>query len=139
MRLPGAAVRVVVAPDGTEWKIYVGRFRSPRWQPSDYEGSPGAVGGSVSLVFAAVDVVLSVIYDLLVPLLRLVVKAPFTLMRSSRSPRRTIEALSIWPHEERYVWATEATEVDRVVDEIAAGLRRGKFLQPAGTEFLGPQ
>jgi hypothetical protein len=97
------------------------------------------VGGSVSLVFAAVDVVLSVIYDLLVPLLRWLVTAPFTLIRSSRSSRRTIEALSIWPHEERYVWATEDTEVDRVVEEIAAGLGQGKFLQPAGSEFLGLQ
>jgi hypothetical protein len=137
MRLPGAAVRVIAAPDGTEWKIYVARFQLPRWRSSDYEGSPGPAAGQLGVLFLAVDVVLSVVHDLLIPLVRMLVTAPVALMRSSRSSRRRIEALTLSPHEERYVWETDAADVERVVEQIAAGLGRGTFAQPAQADFLG--
>jgi hypothetical protein len=138
MRLPGA-VRVIDAPDGNEWKIYVARFQLPRWRSADYDGSPGPAAGQVGVLFIAVDAVLSLIYDLLIPLLRMLVTAPFALMRSSRSSRRRIEALTLWPHEERYVWETDAANVERVVEEVATGLSRGTFAQPAQAVFLGRQ
>jgi hypothetical protein len=139
MRLPGAAVRVIAAPDGAKWKIYVERVQLPKWQPSNYYCSPGPAGGGVGLVFIAVDAVLSLIYDLLVPLLRVLLAAPFALVRSNRSSRRRIEALTVWPHEERYVWEADAVDVEQVVDEIASGLRRGRFAQPTRAVFLGEQ
>jgi hypothetical protein len=138
MRLPGAAVRVVTAPDGTEWKLYVARFELPRWRPSDYEGAPASTQPA-GLVFVAVDAVVSLVDDLLLPLLRLIATTPFTVIRSSRLPRRRIEVLTLWPHEERYVWETDAAHVERVVDEIAAGLERGTFAQPSEADFLGLQ
>jgi hypothetical protein len=137
MRLPGSAVRVVEAPDGTEWKIYVARFQLPRWRPADYEASPGSVARTEGGVFIIVDAALSLVYDLVVPLLRALVTAPFVLIGSSRSTRRRIEALTLWPHEERYVWETEAADVEPVVEQIAAGLGRGRFAQPAEAIFLG--
>jgi hypothetical protein len=137
MRLPGAAVRVVLAPDGTEWKIYVARFRFPRWRPSDYDQTPKVVGGEPGIVLIAADAVLSVLNDLLIPLLRFVVTLPFVLVGSSNSSKRTIEAVTVWPHEERYVWETDAADVQGVVDEVAAGLERGTFAQPAQAIFYG--
>jgi hypothetical protein len=129
--------RVVTAPDGTQWEIYVARFQLPRWQPIDYEGSPGPRGGQAGLVALVVDAVLSVINDLLLPLLRMLVTAPVVLIASSRSSRRRIEALTVWPHEERYVWETDASAVESVLDEVAAALERGTFAQPAPAVFLG--
>lgn len=136
MRFLGPA-RVVTAPDGTRWEIYASRFQLPTWRPVAYEGTPGPGFGSASLGFVVVDAFLSLIYDLLIPLLRVLVTAPWMLIRSSRSPRRRIEALTLWPHEERYVWETDARDVERVVDGIAAGLRRGTFAQPAEAIFRG--
>ena len=137
MRLPGAAVRVVLAPDGAEWKIYVARFQAPRWHPSGYEETPKVAGGEAGIALIAVDAVLSILNDLLIPVLRMLVTAPFALLRSSRSSRRRIEALTLWPHEERYVWETDAADVALVVEEIAAGLGRGSFAQPADAIFRG--
>jgi len=96
------------------------------------------MGGAAPL-FALLDMVVAVVYDPVIPLLRAIVARPSAFVRSSRSGRRTIEALTIWPHEERYVWETEAGEVDRVVDEIAGALRRDQFAQPAGAIFRGRQ
>jgi hypothetical protein len=137
MRLPGAAVRVVLAPDGTEWKIYVARFRFPRWRPSEYDETPKVAGGEAGIALIAVDAVLSILNDLLIPLLRFVVTLPFVLVGSSASSKRTIEAVTVWPHEERYVWETDAANVQRVVGEVAAGLGRGTFPQPAQATFHG--
>jgi hypothetical protein len=95
--------------------------------------------GGAALLFALLDMVVAVVYDLLIPLLRAIVAAPVAFVRSSKSGRRTIEALTLWPHEERYVWETDAERVDHVLEEIALGLGQGTFVQPAEAVFLGRQ
>jgi hypothetical protein len=131
--------RIVTAADGSRWEIYVYRFRLPSWRPVDYDSSqpPVGQGSSAVLGFAAVDALLSLINDLLIPFVRMLVTAPLVLLRSSRSSRRRIEALSVWPHEERYAWEMDAADVERVLSEIADALKRGKFAQPARAVFLG--
>ena len=133
-------MRVIVAPDGTRWELYVVRYELPRWRPSDYEDAQAPSSSQpAGLVFIAANAVLSLVSDLLLPLLRMLVTMPFTLMRSSRSSRRRIEALTFWPHEERYVWETDAADVELVVAEIAAGLEHGTFAQPSEADYLGLQ
>ena len=130
-------MRVVKAPDGCEWQIYVSRLRPASWQPLDHEPPP-AIGGA-PLLFAVFDLLLSLIYDVLIPLLRLLATAPVALIRSAGSRRRRIVALTIWPHEERYLWEADADDAPRVVNEIANALERGSFAQPARAIFRGRQ
>jgi hypothetical protein len=133
-----APARVVTAPDGSRWEIYVSRFKMPAWRPTDHEAPPPAVGGA-ALLFGIVDMILSIVYDVLVPLLWIVVTTPAALIRGSTSHRRRIVALTFWPHEERYVWEASSTDVDRVVHEISDGLEHGSFVQPAEAVFFGRQ
>jgi hypothetical protein len=65
--------------------------------------------GGAALLFGVFDMFLSLIYDVLVPLLWLLVTAPVALIRSAGSRRRRIVALTLWPHEERYVWEPTLT------------------------------
>jgi hypothetical protein len=127
-------MRIVTAADGSKWEIYVYRFRLPSWRPVDYDSSqPPASQGFGVAVFAAVDALLSLINDLLIPFLRMLVTAPLALLRSSRSSRRRIEALTVWPHEERYAWEMDAADVER--DRRC--VETSKFAQPARAVFLG--
>jgi hypothetical protein len=83
------SARLVRAPDGCEWQIYVSRLRPASWQPLDHEPPPPANGGGALLV-GFFDVFLSLVHDVVVPLLRLLVTAPVALLRSAGSRRRII-------------------------------------------------
>ena len=133
-----APARVVKAPDGCEWEIYIYRLQPPSWQTTDHEPPPPALGGA-ALIFGIFDVFLTLIDDILLPLLRLLVTAPMALIRSAGSRQRRIVALTLWPHEERYVWEADAEDAALVADEVADALERGTFAQPAHAIFRGRQ
>jgi hypothetical protein len=74
---------------------------------------------------------------LIAPLLRFVVLLPFAFVRGRRSRAVRIEAVNGFPQREVYLWTTTDDGVERVLDEIVAGLAAGKFAQPEGAVYSG--
>lgn len=74
--------------------------------------------------------------QVLLPIARIVVRAPFALARSRMSDRWSIEAVCWWPSEQRLVWSVSAADRDRVTDEITNALRDGHWVTPVGSELV---
>jgi len=131
-------VRTVTSADGDYWELYVSKTALPQWRQG--RGGGGDIGsvdprfGLVELPFA----ILSALWGLLiVPLVRVVVLLPVAVARGRRSRAVRIEAVRGFPEREVFLWTTTDEQVDAVVDEIAAGLSRGKLLQPEGAVYSG--
>jgi hypothetical protein len=58
-------------------------------------------------------------------------------VRGRRSRAVRIEAVSGFPHREVFLWTTTDDGLERVLDEIVAGLDVGKFAQPEGAVYSG--
>jgi hypothetical protein len=74
---------------------------------------------------------------LVAPLLRFVVLLPVSFVRGRRSRAVRVEAVSGFPQREVYLWTTTDDCVAGVLDEIAAGLAAGRFVQPEGAVYSG--
>ena len=74
--------------------------------------------------------------QVLLPIARIVVRAPFALARSRMSDRWSSEAVCWSPSEQRLVWSVSAADRDRVTDELTNALRDGHWVTPVGSELV---
>lgn len=130
--------RRVVDPDGREWELYVSRSDLPSWKPADYGDMPAiATSSRMWFLLALVEIPLFFIFQVLVPLLRLIAELPVALVRVRRSQERLVDAITFWPHEESYRWTTTSDHLERVLDQVAVGLEGGQIARPLDAEFRG--
>lgn len=134
----------MVGPDGRCWEIYVSRFKPPSWKPSDYDSLADDFGGAFLLArllvfFVVIEIPLFIVYNVLWPLLRMLLTLPWTLYRGIGSRQLRVEAVSFHPWQESHLWLTTRDHVGRVVEQVAAGLEAGDVPQPLGAEFRGSQ
>ena len=129
----------VTDPDGQTWELYVGRPTGVRWRPGDYDELPYEWDAQTNAAFALalLEVPLFLYHSVLAPAARYVCGLPAGLIRSRRSTTWIVEAVSWWPHEQRFQWSVEASERDRVTAEITRGIVEGRSAQPAGAVFHG--
>lgn len=128
--------RTVSGPGGQYWEIYASKLILPSWREGnggDWDTSGDGRFDLLSLPLALLGALWAI---LLAPLLRFLALLPFALLRR-RTRAVRIEAINAFPHREVYRWTTTDLFVDDVLDEIAAGLARGKFVQPAGSVYAG--
>ena len=129
--------RTVTGPRGDYWELYVSKTALPAWR----EGKPGASEHGFddrSDLLALPFMLVSAVWGMLIePLLRFVVLLPVAVVRGRRSRAVRIEAVSGFPQREVFLWTTTDGRVDVVLDEIAAGLAAGKFVQPEGAVYSG--
>lgn len=130
--------RKVVSPSGRTWEIYVTRGTWEAWKPIEY-GSPseGSLTVPTLLIMIVVEIPLFLLYQVIVPALRLLVEAPFHAVRLSGSRERYVEAIDFGPPREALLWKTTPDHLERVVAAIADGLARGETEHPLGADFLG--
>ena len=132
------ATRKVVSRTGREWEIYVTSGAWPAWKPLEYTPPSEGALTTPTLLFAIVlEIPLFLLYQVLVPALRLLVEAPFHVRRLSRSRERFVEAIDFGPPREGLLWRTTPDHADRVVAAVADGLARGETAHPLGADFLG--
>ena len=130
--------RTVTGPHGEYWELYVSKTALPAWR----EGKAGsfedgsAYGGRADLLELPFVVVSAVWGMLIAPLLRFLALLPVSFVRGRRSRAVRIEAVSTFPREV-FLWTTTDDGVERVLDEISAGLASGKFVQPLGAVYSG--
>ena len=130
--------RTVTGPHGDYWEVYVSKTALPAWR----EGNPGRAedgfGDPRGDLLALPFMLVSALWGMLIaPLLRFVVLLPVSFVRGRRSRAVRIEAVSGFPHREVFLWTTTDEGVERVLDEIVAGLAVGKFAQPDGAVYSG--
>ena len=138
MSLFGPDRRVAAADDWT-WEIYVRRVQLPAWRRSELLDEPDDPVTRFDAIWSLLTAPFFLITDVLAPILRIVIGLPFALVRAIRPRVWKIEAVSFWPHEERYVWTTTRSDRARVLDEIADALEHRRFAQPRGAIFHGRQ
>lgn len=130
--------RTVTGPHGDYWELYVSKTALPAWREgragSFEDGFPDPRGDLLQLPFMLVGAVWGM---LIAPLLRFLVLLPVAVVRGRRSRAVRIEAVSGFPQREVFLWTTTDDGVARVLDEIAAGLADGKFVQPEGAVYSG--
>jgi hypothetical protein len=125
--------RRVTSPDGTEWELYVSKTALPSWQEAD-----GGTDFEPRLPAGALFGVLEAIWGaFLVPLVRFVALFPVAVVRGRRSRAVRIEAVTWFPQKEVRLWTTTDVQARGVLDEIAAGLAAGKFVEPDGCVYNG--
>mgnify|MGYP000088298948 CR=1 FL=1 len=131
--------RKVIAPDGREWEIYVTRLVLPEWSSEEVTTSTGYGDGLLSeiFVFVVIDLPKMVARQLVYPLLRALALFPATLLRARKGGVLTVDAVCFWPDRQGYRWTTTAEQIDKVTEEIASGLAKGRIDRPAGAEFHG--
>jgi hypothetical protein len=130
--------RTVTGPHGEYWELYVSKTALPAWRegkPGRFEDGTGDPRGDLlELPFMLVSAVWGMLVE---PLLRFLVLLPVSFVRGRRSRAIRIEAVNGFPHREVYLWTTTDDGVERVLDEIVAGLAAGKFAQPEGAVYSG--
>jgi len=133
--------RNVTAPDGVEWEIYVSRFSLPPWRSATYDGlaatGDGGSGTPADLLFFVLEIPLFVFKQILLPLARLVVELPSSVLRARRTTEVTVEAVCFWPRKVSLVWTAMPDDAALVVSRVAAALARGEEPRPPEARFLG--
>jgi hypothetical protein len=74
---------------------------------------------------------------MIAPLPHFLVLLPAAIVRGRRSRAVRIEAVRNYPDHEVLLWTTTDGRLDAVLDEIAAGLAAGEFVQPDGAVYSG--
>jgi hypothetical protein len=92
---------------------------------------------SAGVLLVLLEIPIFVYNCILLPAVGYVLRAPAAIVRSRRSTTWVVEAVSWWPHEQRFQWSVETSERDRVTAEIARGIGEGHWAQPAGAVFHG--
>ena len=124
--------RRVRSPDGTEWELYVSKTALPPWREAgvtDFDPDLRA-----SFVIGIFDAIWG---SLVYPLLRFAALFPVAVVRGRHSRAVRIEAVTWFPEKEVRLWTTTDAQVRGVLDEIAAGLAEGKFVEPLGSVYAG--
>jgi hypothetical protein len=130
--------RTVTGPHGDFWELYVSKTALPAWREGKSRGVEDGFGDPRGDLLALPFVLVSALWGMLIaPLLRFVVLLPVSFVRGRRSRAVRIEAVSGFPHREVFLWTTTDEGVERVLDEIVAGLAVGKFAQPDGAVYSG--
>ncbi|MGH2933411.1 MAG: hypothetical protein ACRDL2_02715 [Gaiellaceae bacterium] len=133
--------RTVTSPSGDYWELYVSKTTLPAWKGPDSDDIVGPrVTPSLLDVFELPLVVLASLWaNLLVPLARMLVLLPISVVRGHRSRAVRIEAMKTFPQREVLLWTTTDVHAPRVLDEIAAGLAQGKVVHPEGAVYAGAE
>ncbi len=134
--------RTVRDPLGQEWELYVSRFIPPRWQQVGAAEGLGLQPVSrlavpimvVSFPFLFADFLVT---GLILPALRFGLLLPASVVKGRRAQAVRIEAICFFPWREVRLWTTTPDRVASVLDEVAAGLAEGKFVQPTGAVYSG--
>jgi hypothetical protein len=130
--------RTVTGPHGEYWELYVSKTALPAWREREPGGLEYGTGDARSDLLELPLMVVGALWGMLIaPLLRFVVLLPFAFVRGRRSRAVRIEAVNGFPQREVYLWTTTDDGVERVLDEIVAGLAAGKFAQPEGAVYSG--
>jgi hypothetical protein len=130
--------RTVTGPHGEYWELYVSKTALPAWREREPGGLEYGTGDARSDLLELPLMLVSALWGMLIaPLLRFVVLLPFAFVRGRRSRAVRIEAVNGFPQREVYLWTTTDDGVERVLDEIVAGLAAGKFAQPEGAVYSG--
>src|SRR5262249_50448117 len=124
----------VTDKSGRNWEIYVSRSEAPKWRPDNTDFDAEALWNPLRVI---VLFPLFLLYQVLVPLIRLLFELPGFLIRGRLSGVRIVEAITFWPVKESYTWTTTGDHVQRVVDQIARGLEQGELARPLGATFHG--
>jgi hypothetical protein len=133
--------RTVSGPAGEYWELYVSKTALPAWREGrSSDSGDGAWGSSPGALLDLPFAVLSFLWSCLVfPLMRALALLPFAVIRGKRSRAVRIEALNPFPQRVVLLWTTTDGQVDRVLDEIAAGLAQGKVVHPLGAVYSGAE
>jgi hypothetical protein len=129
--------RTVTGPAGDYWELYVSKTALPRWREGaggDWQASGDGRFDLLTLPLALPGIIWSVVLS---PLLRFLVLLPVAVVRGRRSRAVRVEAVNNFPVREVYLWTTTTDLVDNVLEEIATGLKVGRFVQPAGAVYSG--
>lgn len=134
--------RTVTGPSGEYWERYVSKTALPAWRPGNSSGpepwEEPAIGGSalIELPLMLAGFLWSCV---LLPVLRFAVALPVSFAKGRRSRAVRIEAVNPFPRREVLLWTTTDGQVERVLDEIVAGLAAGKIARPVGTVYSGAE
>lgn len=134
--------RTVTGPSGEYWELYVSKTALPAWRPGNSSGpepwEEPAIGGSalIELPLMLAGFLWSCV---LLPVLRFAVALPVSFAKGRRSRAVRIEAVNPFPRREVLLWTTTDGQVERVLDEIVAGLAAGKIARPVGTVYSGAE
>jgi hypothetical protein len=132
------ASRSVIDPRGQTWELYVTRARIRPWKNVTPEGGVAADhGASFAFDFWLLLVPVFMVIELVVGILRLIALVPLSLAGVAMRQRLRVEAIVEYPTRQLYAWEVERATLDRVLDEICAGLERGSIAHPAEARFLG--
>ena len=136
-------VRTVTGPSGDYWELYVSKTALPAWKPGSSSGpdpSEGPGDSLDSLLLALPLMILSFLWScVLLPLLRFAAVLPVAVLKAKRSRAVRIEAVNPFPRREVLLWTTTDGQVERVLDEIVAGLGEGKVVRPVGAVYSGAE
>jgi hypothetical protein len=137
-------IRKVTDPRGREWEIYVSRYSTPKGEPNDDDSLADEVtgiggSGGRGLAELLLELPRFLYHQLLVPIGRFLVLAPYRSLRSRRATTVWIEAISwgVAPHKESIRWTTTPDHASRVLEQIARGLAAGDVARPLGGVFQG--
>lgn len=132
--------RTVTTPSGDYWELYVSKTVLPAWRQGDgFQPGIETADAPIGLFELPIMVVSFLWSSLLVPLARVLVLLPVSVIRGRRSRAVRIEALSTFPQRQVLLWTTTDVHKDRVLDEIAAGLALGKVVCPSGAVYSGQE
>lgn len=130
--------RTVSGPHGVYWELYVTKTALPAWREGTSSGFEDGFGDPRGVVLQLPFMLVGALWGMLIaPLLRFLVLLPAAVVRGRRSRAVRIEAVSEFPHREVFLWTTTDESVERVLDEIVAGLAAGTFAQPEGAVYSG--
>jgi len=128
--------RTVIDPRGTTWEIYVTRSRLGSWQSLDTGLDPHSTHGQLDDAWWVLVPIL-VLFEIVLGLLKLIALVPLGLVSAARHRDLRVEAIVEYPARQVYAWDVERAAIERVLDEISAGLARGAIARPADARFLG--
>jgi hypothetical protein len=128
-----------MGPGNEEWEIYVLRYRQPKWDPQQYHESELLPFPPFMLIALIWELPRFFYHAILLPLWRFFVDLIFAVAKGRRSRTVWVEAISwgIHPHSESILWSTTPDHLNRVIDQVAAGLEEGKIARPLGGVFQG--
>jgi hypothetical protein len=126
--------RKVTDRNGRQWEIYVSRSEIPAWRPDDTNYDTSTLWHPLEVLLSPL---LFLLYQIIIPVGRVLLELPGAVFRGRRSGVRIVEAITFWPAKEIYTWTTTGDHVQRVVDQIAAGLEQGDLARPLGATFRG--
>jgi hypothetical protein len=126
--------RTISTPSGAYWEIFVSKTALPAWREGQRGEWEPAVDERINL-FTLPFAVGGVIWSLM----RFAALLLLSFVKGRRSRAVRIEAVNPWPVREVYLWSTTDMLADGVLEEIVAGLREDRFVQPTGAVYSGLQ